>query len=159
MRFAISVLLFFTLTLPAAAWNDKGHMIIARLAWNQLSEAERAKAISILKRHPDYHDYLAAQRPKGFAEDEWVFVRAACWADWIRDERNDDRDHWHQISYPFVPAGSKINAKSHEPPSSQENVVTQLPICVRKIERGKNGDRAQNLAWVLHLVGDIHQPL
>ena len=54
MRFAISVLLFFTLTLPAAAWNDKGHMIIARLAWNQLSEAERAKAISILKRHPDF---------------------------------------------------------------------------------------------------------
>lgn len=62
---------------PAPAWNEKGHMVSARLAWRQLTETQRAQVVGILKKHPHYEEYLAAKRQEGFTEGEWVFMRAA----------------------------------------------------------------------------------
>jgi hypothetical protein len=134
-------------------------MVIARLAWNQLNDGERAKVIAMLKKHPNYDDYLCKDRSKDYSEEEWVFVRAATWSDWIRDEHKDKHDHWHQISLPYVPPGSKIDRKKHLPLTDEDNIVTRLPKCVRRATEGSDADRAINLAWVVHLVGDIHQPL
>jgi hypothetical protein len=39
---------------------------------------------AILKKHPHYDDYLTKQKPNGFTVDEWAFMRAGAWADWIR---------------------------------------------------------------------------
>jgi hypothetical protein len=47
----------------------------------------------------------------------------------------------------------------HEPPAKQENVVNQLAVCVDKIRTGTDEEKAVYLTWLLHLVGDIHQPL
>ena len=159
MKTVAASLLLMSLVLPVSAWSDKGHMVAARIAWNKLNDAERTKVVGLLKKHPDYQEYLAADRPKGFSDDEWVFLRAATWADWIRDKHKDGHDHWHQISYPYVPHGSKIDPKDHEPPRDQQNVVTMLPVCVRQVKEGSATEKAKYLAWVFHLVGDIHQPL
>jgi hypothetical protein len=134
-------------------------MVVARLAWRQLSDEQRAKVSAILKNHPHYSEYLAAQKPEGFAEDEWAFMRAATWPDWVRGKRDYDRPTWHYINYPVVPPGSAVKASDHEPPSNQENVVTKLPVCVDKIRTGTDEEKAIYLAWLLHLVGDAHQPL
>jgi hypothetical protein len=66
---------------PAAAWHNEGHMLVARVAWQQLTDGERVKGTKILKAHPHYDVYLAAHRPKDLPEPEWVFVRAATWSD------------------------------------------------------------------------------
>jgi hypothetical protein len=66
-----------TLPTPAPAWNEHGHMVVARLAWNQLTADQRAKVIAILKNHPHCTEYLSGRRPDRFAEDERVFMRAA----------------------------------------------------------------------------------
>src|SRR5207245_11636551 len=50
---------------PALAWNDKGHMVGGRLAWNQLSEQQRAKVVAVLRMHPHFEEFLAAKRPHG----------------------------------------------------------------------------------------------
>jgi len=60
---------------PAWAWNDKGHMVVGRLAWNQLTEQQRAKVVAVLRKHPHYEEFLAAKRPEGFTEDEWCLPR------------------------------------------------------------------------------------
>ena len=156
-------LLLFTLLviLPtsALAWNEKGHMVTARLAWRQLTPQQRDQIVAILKQHPHYEEHLAAHRPNGFSEDEWVFMRATTWADWVRGRQQFDHPTWHYINYPIVPPGSSVNAADHEPPAKQENVVNQLSVCVDKIRAGTDEEKAVYLTWLLHLVGDIHQPL
>src|SRR5947208_17031169 len=99
MKRLIPVLLLLAFAHPAAAWSDKGHMVVARLAWKKLSDAERAKVTEILRRHPHYGEYLSADRPEGFEEDEWVFLRAATWSDWVRSHHKDEYNHptWHYV--------------------------------------------------------------
>jgi hypothetical protein len=159
MRKLLTLVLLAAIPAPAAAWNDKGHMVTARLAWQQLTADQRAKVVAVLKKHPHYDEYLAARRPEGFAEDEWVFMRAASWADWARRRPEFDHPTWHYINYPIVPTGSSLSAADHEPPEKQENVVNQLSVCVEKIRVGSDEEKAVYLTWLFHLVGDIHQPL
>ncbi len=161
MRKLLPLLLLLTVTVPASAWNDKGHMVVARLAWKKLSDKERVQVIEILRRHPHYGEFLSAGRPEGFEEDEWAFLRAATWSDWVRGHHKDEYHHgtWHYIDYPFVPPGSDIDPKDHQPPADEENIVNQLTVCRTKIKKGNDADRAVYLAWLFHLAGDIHQPL
>ena len=136
-------------------------MVIARLAWQQLTEGQRAKVSALLKKHPHYEEYLIARKPDGFTEDEWAFMRAATWADWVRSHHKEQFDHptWHYINYPIVRKDSKVDAAKHEPPAKQENVVNQLAVCLEKIGKGTDEEKAVYLTWLFHLVGDIHQPL
>jgi hypothetical protein len=145
---------------PARAWNDKGHMVIARLAWKGLTPDERAAVVGILKAHPHYDEFLKAQRPEAMTEDEWVFLRAATWADWVRsgppDRRAFNRPPRHYINLPFVPAGAAVTPKKPD----AENVVTALGKSRREATAG--GDRVERavaVTWLFHLAGDIAQPL
>lgn len=145
---------------PAVAWNDKGHMVIARLAWKGLAPIERAVVVDILKSHPHYNEFLKAQRPEAMSEDEWVFLRAAAWADWVRsgpaDRRAFHHSPRHYINLPFVPAGSSAVPKKPD----SENIVTALGKSKREATAG--GDRVERavaVAWLFHLTGDIAQPL
>jgi hypothetical protein len=146
---------------PAYPWNNTGHMVAARLAWKALDDDQRSRAATILKAHPHFEEFLAADRPGGFSEDEWVFLRAATWPDWVRSHHTDEYHHatWHFINYPFVPAGSAIDPKEHQPPAGQEDIVRQLDVAVKKIQGGNREEQAVFLCWLLHLGGDIHQPL
>jgi hypothetical protein len=38
MRKLVALALLFVVSTPALAWNDKGHMVAARLAWKKLTE-------------------------------------------------------------------------------------------------------------------------
>jgi hypothetical protein len=159
MRTLAVFTLLVILPTPAFAWNEKGHMVTARLAWRQLTEAQRAQVVAVLKKHPHYQEYLAARRPDGFSEDEWVFMRAATWADWVRGRQQFDHPTWHYINYPIVPAGSAVDAAKNQPPAKQENIINQLAICMDKIKSGTDEEKAVYMTWLFHLVGDIHQPL
>jgi hypothetical protein len=160
MRKSLALVVLIAMAGPALAWNEKGHMVAARLAWRQLTDDQRAKVSAILKKHPHYEQYLVAERHEGFTENEWVFMRAATWPDWVRSHHHEfDHPFWHYINYPIVPPGSAFNAATYEPPPKQVNVVNQLPVCLDKVRNGTDEDKAVYLAWLLHLVGDIHQPL
>jgi hypothetical protein len=159
MKKLLAVAMTFLLCGQAFAWNEHGHMVVARLAWRQLAEDQRAKVIAILKKHPHYDEYLAARKPDAFTEDEWVFMRAASWADWVRGKRDFDHPTWHYINYPVVPPRSAVKVSEHEPPANQENVVNQLSVCVEMIKNGTDEEKAIYMTWLFHLVGDIHQPL
>jgi hypothetical protein len=161
MKKLLALVVALAVSAPAFAWNEKGHLVTARLAWWQLTEEQRARVIAVLKKHPHYEEYLIARKPDGFTEDEWAFMRAATWADWVRSHHKEQFDHptWHYINYPVVPPGSKVEAAKHEPPAKQENVVNQLAVCVENVGKGTDEEKAVYLAWLFHLVGDIHQPL
>lgn len=150
------VLLFAT---HAWAWNDKGHMLIARLAWKELTPAERTTVYQILQRHPHFAEFLQDKKPEGFSEEEWVFMRAATWSDWVRSGP-PDRRKYHMGPAHYINLSILAPDYSFTPPDlPQQNVVTQLGLSTLIAKSGNQEDRAVHLCWVFHLIGDIHQPL
>ena len=78
-KLILSLVTLLFLSSPAMAWNDKGHMVVAKLAWDRLTPAERTAAIGILTAHPHYKEFLAVGRHDNIPDDQWVFMRAATW--------------------------------------------------------------------------------
>jgi hypothetical protein len=169
----LAALLVFFVCVPASAWNDAGHRIVARIAWDKLTAAQRQKAIGILSKHPKYAEDLEAAVPEGAdkaAHDEIVFAKAATWPDMVksrRDEAKDDHRVWHYIDYPIV-----IGPVEEHPPEisaawdpakdpDPKNIVQALHKNAGDVKNAATPaeDRAKALCWILHLVGDIHQPL
>lgn len=141
------------------AWNDKGHMVIARLAWKELTPEERAKVFAILQKHPHYHQFHTEKKPDGYTEDEWAFLRAATWSDWVRNGPKEITKYHmgpvHYVNLSIIAPGYVFNA----PGPAQQNVVTQLAVSKVIARNGNQEDRAVHLCWMFHLVGDVHQPL
>lgn len=61
------------------------------------------------------------------------------------------------MNLPFVPSGGAINPADHPPASV--NVFERIPYCVKMTKSGNSEQRAVHFCWLMHLVGDIHQPL
>ncbi len=73
----------FALLSPAAlAWNGHGHMVVADIAWRQLTPATRNRVHELLKLNPDYEAWTAGVSPSKKAEV--AFMRASKWADDIK---------------------------------------------------------------------------
>ncbi|HEY4308418.1 MAG TPA: S1/P1 nuclease [Pirellulales bacterium] len=142
----------------AHAWNDMGHMVVAELAYQRLTPAQRDKIAAILQQHPHYKEFLAAERPAGVPEGQWAFWRAATWPDWVKHHQESfSHGDWHYIDFPYIPPGSAVRATDHPP--KHQNILVALPTCVDKARATSGSEKAINLCWVIHLIGDIHQPL
>jgi hypothetical protein len=160
----------------ARAWNDTGHMTVALIAYRQLDDATRQKISTILKAHPHYKLYLIENKPDGASEDEWAFLRASTWPDFVRPARPGteydlfkgpeitkfNQPYWHYITIPWVPPLERKKLDPTTLPSRPEpNALTALKENAAKLSspETKPEDRAVALAWMEHLIGDIHQPL
>jgi hypothetical protein len=88
-----------------------------------------------------------------------LFMQAARWADDVRNNDKQHRGSWHYINWPFKPDGqpASVQIKDFEP----VNILTAMPEDESLVRNGSNDPerRAIALAWLFHLVGDIHQPL
>ena len=158
MRLIACVVLCLCWTSPAWAWLDNGHMAISRFAWQKLSEQERQAASEILKQHPHFEEFLKAERPDEVPEDEWVFMRASVWPDWVRNTHSEqfDKPTWHYIEMSYVPPYSKLTLPEKE--SKTPNAVTQIDWAAAQLRGEDKAIKPVALCWLLHLVGDIHQP-
>lgn len=129
------------LTAVSFGWVDSGHMVVATIAYGRLTPAAKAQADELLK--------------TGGTDRTNDFVTAACWADDIRRDRRET-GHWHYIDIHFRQDG-KPDTNKPDP----ENAVWALDK-FEKILADKSApasDRADALRFVLHFVGDVHQPL
>ena len=158
---------------PARAWWDEGHMQIAYLAYKRLDEPVKDKVDVLLKHNPDYAGWTSGA-PAG-KEKLYAFVHAATWADDIKTRADyyDDRvtdstagrnvpyghlkhAYWHFKDVLFSPDQTPLPAPDHV------DAVTQLKLMIAKLpaSSGASDDlRSYDLVWMLHLVGDLHQPL
>src|SRR5439155_25380216 len=141
MRMVFIGLLTALFLCPARAhgWNDTGHMTVALIAWRQLDKAQQQRVSAILKSHPHYQLYLAGNHPPGVSDDEWAFLRAATWPDFVRPARPGSnaelfkgpeitRYHqgpWHYVDIPWVPPYERKKIDPTTLPSRQEpNILT-----------------------------------
>jgi hypothetical protein len=178
----VGVLLVCSSVPQARAWNGVGHMIVAKLAHDALTLEEQTKVLAVLERHPHYADYLAKDRPESLAPSAWALMRAGVWPDWIRVPKRfqgDPTTHrvyrfhrgpWHYVNFPYVPhqASAELPAAPLPGPT---NILDQLRAS-RKFSRAttevddgaepgvpSEQNRAVRVCWLVHLVGDLHQPL
>jgi hypothetical protein len=143
-----ALLIFVAGQLPA--WGVQGHVIVARLAESRLTSTAR-KNIRLLLGNDD----LAA---------------VAVWADDVRKDRNQTFG-WHFVDIPkdadafsssrdcFRP---QDNDKNPAAPSDHHNCIVDRIDLFRQTladPTASRNDRVEALKFLVHFVGDIHQPL
>jgi hypothetical protein len=145
---------------PVIAWSGAGHMVIAAQAYRELPPAVRSQVNEILKSHPEFGRWTGSFDP-GSAELDlplFVFMKASTWADEIRRKGNGfDHPHWHYVNYPLKPPGFQF-----EPgPAPHDDILYGIEQSEKAIgDKGSSAEeRAVYLAWLIHLIGDLHQPL
>lgn len=150
------------------SWDYFGHQVAGAIAWDQMDASSRSAVTELLlKASPDAD--LASLLPPGSrpmeVRERELFVKAQGWADLVRDElwparkAKYDRPTWHYVNR-FWTEGPSGPRKLEERGTLGELVV-RLDEAQRDLAGRSHPDlaRAIALAWVLHLVGDVHQPL
>ena len=164
----------------AQGWNSTGHMAVAYLAWQKLTPAERARVAVLLQKNPYYQKWLANIRP-GASEadrDMYLFMMAATWPDEIKAPAshytgsdappktepatlNDGytalqaHKYWHYVN---TPLGDDATADTA--PLTVPTVVEKITAFRAALATNEPDDlKSYDLVWLLHLVGDVHQPL
>ncbi len=174
--------------MPALAWDATGHRLSAYVVWESLSLERRAELITLLEAHPRYQQDFVEQMPLtvmvGSEEEKlrWTLGQAAVWPDLVRgldeEERiRHDRPQWHYIDGAWLRgpglqgnlyvgvdprpdiAGGRATADSDE--RDIDNVLLALDYNLARFNDSMQTPavRAVALCWLLHLTGDIHQPL
>jgi hypothetical protein len=73
-------------------------------------------------------------------------------------DKAQNRPPWHYVNLPFKPEGQPDSIQIREP--EPVNILTALAENESVVKNGNDPERkAIALAWLFHLVGDIHQPL
>ena len=163
------IIISFAFVFSASAWDDTGHKLTTYIAWEQMSPQARERAIKILLSAPEDSDlsvfYLQDSRSAAAKQRE-LFIIASTWADIVRDKnfkvRNAKYHHgtWHYTDTFWRDDNGKVELVSELEPD-KENAVERL-FAFDKILRdatADDADKAIALAWLLHVGGDIHQPL
>ena len=159
--------LFAVLLLPlcprASAWSAPGHMIVTSISYDQLTPAEREKFDAILRAHAKYatwkKTYPAAGLP-GVPLEKFVAMLASLYPDEIRNHDNPETcPEWHYIDYPLLPPDFPLKPA----PTPGDDVLTGIAKSSKAVKNlSKSFDtrtRAKMLSFLLHLVGDVHQPM
>jgi S1/P1 nuclease len=154
-------------TPPALAWIDTGHRMVALVAWADLTPTAKANITAILKNHPRYKQDLLAGLPVEYLGDDadrYAFGIAATWPDVVRSLSNPmhaafSHPDWHYIDIPYCIHGQPQPTDPKRP--GIHDIVDALAKNTAELKDPSVSprDKAIALCWVLHLCGDIHQPL
>lgn len=140
-------------TVPAWAWGCAGHQTVALVAEKHLSANAKAMVFDLLNNSPvdpGLERYCKDQGPDAMTD-------AATWAD---DERSKDpgTGGWHFIDIPRGSKRSEMNNHCTQPESCVTQAVRDQLAILKDIKQ-PSAARANALRFVIHFVGDMHQPL
>ncbi len=134
-------------------------MIVAGIAYQQMPPAAQQQTLAILQAHPampKWKEQLEKDHPTDPAA--YFFMRASTWPDEIR-RGNSPYDHpaWHYVDYPLTPPNFPFVA-GRDP---QDNILFGIDASEKTIRdpAATPEQRAAALSWLIHLIGDLHQPL
>lgn len=164
-----SAFLLCLLPQTSFAWNDVGHKTIAYIAWENMTPEARQKAIELLLVAPEDSGLAWLIPPDGRTiaiRNREFFEIASTWADIVRDNRYPiRRDKYHKSIWHYKDSFWKqVNGAAVDIPEMQPdevNAIARLFASQKALSDTSipASERAIHLAWILHLAGDIHQPL
>ncbi len=151
-RFTIALLATLVFTpAPARPWGCDGHTTIAFIAYEQLNDRARKAADSLLRRHPSRLQSFCSQT--GLTR----FAAASTWADDARGTREFAHTaEWHFLDIPRGAARQRVPALCPAGGCVTRAIAAQVEILTSK---AKEKAKADALRFLLHFVGDVHQPL
>jgi len=134
--------------MPDYGWGREGHRIIGDIAQERLTEVTRRNIQSLIGNN--------------------TLASVANWADEIRPER-DETFGWHFVDIPKDTAGFSDARDCYRPDDRHKGARDDHQNCVvdrieyfMRVLGDKNApreDRIEALKFIVHFVGDIHQPL
>src|SRR5690349_3776392 len=134
------------LSTSALAWGPTGHMLVAEIALGRLIAKAKAEVSRLLAIPPD---------PKGSKLND-NFITAACWADDIKGITHKFNE-WHFKDIPF--SGDGTPAETDPPTNGDAQIAINQCIATLKNASASYTEKASSLRFLIHLVGDVHQPL
>lgn len=130
--------------LSSYSWNALGHMVVAQIAYDKLKPDVKAKV-----------DVMIADLGKEYP-DITAFYQLGPWADSMRSQKIDIYTHWHYIDLAF--STDETPLKNLVDTDNIVWAITQIEPVVGN-NKANPYERARFLAFLVHLIADIHQPL
>ncbi|HJN95279.1 MAG: hypothetical protein CMQ15_02440 [Gammaproteobacteria bacterium] len=185
----LSLLALFTSAPTVIAWDSIGHRVTAAVALQFISDDKQSLLLELLGQHPRFEEDFLDAMPDFIAQgstamrQEWLLGQAAFWPDIARGIPPAARDRYNHPSWHFIDGawvrGAALSqgniyigiarfpdiqgeeAATIREESMVHNVITALDYNARVLREADRpaADRAVALCWLLHLVGDLHQPL
>lgn len=147
----LCAVVFYASAPRALAWGCDGHKVVATIAYERLGPKAKTAANSLLAQlplHPAASHYCAS--------DGNLFVDVSTWADDIRKVRPETAA-WHYVNLPL--GTTKYDAKYCPPRKSCVVEATEKQLEILRDEKASAAERSMALLFVIHFVGDLHQPL
>ena len=141
MKYFVSIVLItFSLTISqnSWAWGKTGHRVVGEVASKYLTKKSKEKIREILKGH-------SMAEVSNFLDD-------------IKSDSQKKYDTLRPYHYVNIPDGMKYSEINHNP---QGDAVQGINIAIAKLKTHQLSpeEEAFYLKILIHLVGDIHQPL
>jgi hypothetical protein len=138
----ILVVISLGLSVSAHAWNSLGHRIVAQIAYDQLTPQSR----QIYNSFNHALDGVYGARS---------IVSAAPWLDRLRYRNELWLQPLHYIDIPY----SIDNTPAIEPDKVNAVYAINEAISILKSKTASTYDKGFSLRILLHVIGDIHQPM
>ncbi len=157
-------LIFVTLSF---GWDNTGHKVSAYIAWQHMSPEARNKVVELLLSAPeDSHlsvYYAADSRSRSVKELE-LFMIASTWSDIIRNRdykvryEKYNKGPWHYADVFWRRTNGEFEVLDKK---SDGLAFAKLYDFEKNLknDKFKSDEKAVDLAWFLHVAGDVHNPL
>ena len=161
MKLLPAILLAAVTSSSAFGWGCEGHQIVALIASRHLTTEARAEVYQLLKDHPIDPALSRFCQPPATEP----MADAATWAD--DSKRSEKTGPWHYMDIPRGVEHADL-MKYCEPVGDSKDgkdrpgcVLTglQYEFDILKDHNRSSAERATALLYVIHFVGDLHQPL
>ncbi|HTH51501.1 MAG TPA: S1/P1 nuclease, partial [Pyrinomonadaceae bacterium] len=160
--------LLLSFAMPSFAWDEVGHKITAYIAWQQMTPDVRARVIKTLLAAPEdaqlstfYASYGSRTQE---ARQREFFMLIATWPDIIRDknfpvrQKNYAHSDWHYADTFWQWKDNKVELLPEAEASGHAlEKLADFDKLIRS--NATDAEKAVAIAWLEHLIGDIHQPL
>lgn len=127
-------------------WNKPGHGVVALIAAKNLQSRNPGVWAAV--------EEIMANDPSERAP----IITLARWPDDNKQDRDFAKETggWHYVDIPYHD-DQPLNLNQKLP--DEPHAVSKFPEVIADLKSTEGEARADALAWVLHLAGDLHQPL
>ena len=140
------------------AFSGPGHMIVAAIAYRDLSPLDKQRAVEILSHHTDYTRWVKEVAGGKLELGVVAFMGASKWPDEIKRSSNPwNHEPWHYVDYPVTPPNFAFG-KSPDPENDIIYGINKALVALRNTSTPFE-EKASWLCMLMHFVGDLHQPL
>ncbi len=162
---AISLLFVISMIAsPLFAWGGDGHEITALIAARRLNDKARQLVFDLLKKDPDTKKFLKNKKVTDQVALGAAMARGATWPDRVKKGPiGRGTSNWHFVDLASAEGDAAIDLRCG---ADGDCIVSKIRLFRDNIPPGKTFATsfntytpAEELKFLIHFAGDIHQPL